>query len=170
MMTRISRNDMKIELRISNSTGKELSVLCEEAAEKINDREYREPLNIGAFCAGCSNPEERVMQSFVYDPENIIRLGRHERARIAAEVIAERGDDPVEAAQNRILPAVREAVNGFENNRIKKTDLIKSLQAADIMMDVLENSSEEGWNESECGAWREYLNETLVKTCGLVLP
>lgn len=161
---------MKIELRISNSSEKEIDVLCEEAMKNIEDREYVEPIEIGSFCAGCSNPEEKVMSGFVYDLENIIRSGRHERARIAAEVIVERDDDPVEEAQNEVLPAVKKIINEFENNRIKKTELIKSLYAADIMMAVFEDSSDEGWKESECGAWREYLNETLVKTCDLILP
>ena len=69
------------------------------------------PIKIGTLCSDCTNPEEKVMQSYVFDLGNIIRLGMYEKARISAEVLCEQGGDPAEIAREIIFPAAREALD-----------------------------------------------------------
>ncbi|MBQ1302974.1 MAG: hypothetical protein IIY29_06495 [Firmicutes bacterium] len=107
------------------------------AENRMPVREDPGPVKIGTLCSDCTNPEEKVMQSYVFDLGNIIRLGMYEKARISAEVLCEQGRDPAEIAGEIVFPAAREALGQYEKGIVNKAHAVKSLEAASIAIDVL---------------------------------
>lgn len=128
------------------------------------------PVRIGSLCSECADPTARVMQSYVYSMENIISMGMFEKAQMAAEVMAERGDDPVDSGENVVFPLARKAVIRFEKGEINRVQLVKSLQAADTAMKVFIREAQNRKNNSMREDWPVFLKEGTLKYCGLMLP
>ncbi|GEM_PF-7041552 len=136
--------------------------LSREEAENIEIA--AEPVRIGSLCSECADPTARVMQSYVYNMENIISLGMYEKAQVAAEVMTERGDNPAELGEKVVIPLVKKAVSRYEQGEINRVQLIKSLQAADTAMKVFMKEAGERKNCSLQEEWPEYL-KTLPAGC-----
>jgi len=130
----------------------------------------QEPIRIGSLCSECTDPEKKVMQSYVFNLDNIVNLGMYEKAQIATQVLLEQGGDPIEIAENRLTPLAEAVVDEYEAGKINKIQLIKSLQAADVAFDVLAKEAGSGWRESRAVGWKEFLRKTVLKYCGFVLP
>ena len=139
-------------------------------------REDPGPVKIGTLCSDCTNPEEKVMQSYVFDLGNIIRLGMYEKARISAEVLCEQGRDPAEIAKEIVFPAAREVLEQYEKDIVNKAHAVKSLEAASVAIDVLKREMRDfgavllpgaavvsfGKEES----WETKLLKTSLECCG----
>ena len=88
-------------------------------------REKIEEIRIGSLCSDCTDPEAKVMTSYVFDLKNIITLGMFEKARISAEVLVEQDGDPAEIMKNTVLPVVGEMLTKYKEKKINKFDCIK---------------------------------------------
>ena len=141
-------------------------------------REDPGPVKIGTLCSDCTNPEEKVMQSYVFDLGNIIRLGMYEKARMSAEVLCEQGGDPVEIARETVFPAVREVLDRYEKGEVNKAHAVKSLEAAEVAENVFRRERKD-WEEAalrpgaavvaaagEKVSWERKLLETSLECCG----
>ena len=141
-------------------------------------REDPGPVKIGTLCSDCTNPEEKVMQSYVFDLGNIIRLGMYEKARMSAEVLCEQGGDPVEIARETVFPAVREVLDRYEKGEVNKAHAVKSLEAAEVAENVFRRERKD-WDEAalrpgaavvaaagEKVSWERKLLETSLECCG----
>ena len=150
----------------------------ENRKQVILVREDPGPVKIGTLCSDCTNPEEKVMQSYVFDLGNIIRLGMYEKARMSAEVLCEQGGDPVEIARETVFPAVREALERYEKGEVNKAHAVKSLEAAVVAEDVFRRERKD-WDEAalkpgavvvsgtgEKVSWERKLLETSLECCG----
>ena len=141
-------------------------------------REDPGPVKIGTLCSDCTNPEEKVMQSYVFDLGNIIRLGMYEKARISAEVLCEQGRDPAEVAEETVFPAAREALAQHEKGIVNKAHAVKSLEAASVALAVLEREMPDFASVLQPGAavvspeeresWEKKLLEASLKCCGFL--
>jgi len=98
-------------------------------------------VSIGSLCDGCTGSEEKVMQSYIYDLDNIIRLGNYDRARIAAEVLCEQGADEGKAAEEKIFSVMDEMETKVLKGDSDRLQLARSVQAAGIALDILEKES-----------------------------
>ena len=141
-------------------------------------REDPGPVKIGTLCSDCTNPEEKVLQSFVFDQGNIIRLGMYEKARMSAEVLCEQGGDPAEIAREVVFPAVREALDRYEKGEVNKAHAVKSLEAAAVAEEVFRREMKD-FDEAvlvpaaavvspagERISWERRLLETSLQCCG----
>ena len=131
-------------------------------------REKIEEIRIGSLCSDCTDPEAKVMTSYVFDLKNIITLGMFEKVRISAEVLVEQDGDPAEIMKNTVLPAVGEMLTKYKEKKINKIELVKSLQAGDTAVEVLKTAAGDKWEESEGSGWKKFLEETLRENCGII--
>ncbi len=130
----------------------------------------QEPIRIGSLCSDCTDPKKKVMQSYVFDLDNIVKLGMYEKAEIATEVLLEQGGDPVEIAENRLIPLAEAVADEYETGKINKIQLIKSLQAANVAFGILSKEAGSSFSESRTTEWKDFLHKTVLKYCGFVLP
>jgi hypothetical protein len=143
---------------------------------RIPVREDPGPVKIGTLCSDCTNPEEKVMQSYVFDLGNIIRLGMYEKARISAEVLCEQGRDPEEIGKEIVFPAAREALEQYEKAIVNKAHAVKSLEAASVAIGVLKREMKDFEKVLRPGAavvsfrekdsWETKLLKASLECCG----
>ena len=110
-------------------------------------REQIPPMKIGALCSDCTNPTEKVMQSYVFELGSIIKLGMFEKAKIAAEVLLEQGREPAAVMEEIIFPAIEEVRSEFSAKKLTPPEVVKALQSAEIALQVIAREKRISWEE-----------------------